>query len=146
MKTAKFEYTKRVEVDSSLAKAVYYDSETHMMSVEFHSGGSAIYGAVPEPFFEGFSTVDSIGKVYNSFVKVTFPNLSGGTVYDVTYIDKAVVRKEVSNRYTVKGYVRFSGDFAAGSTEEARELFLDSLIDEGYDEDDLAITEVYFSE
>lgn len=157
MKTATFEYTHMTEVDSSLAQAVYYNEGNQTMAVEFHETaysyvGSAIYGEVPKAFYEGFVTLNSIGKTYNGYVKKVFPNVSEGTVYDVNYVDLnaasqlLVDQKDASQRYMVKGYVRHQGSFTAGSLEEARELFLDSLSDEGYDGSDLAVTEVYILE
>ncbi|AXH49300.1 hypothetical protein HWB76_gp101 [Streptomyces phage Blueeyedbeauty] len=157
MKTTRFEYTHKTEVDSSLAQAVYYNENDQTMAIEFHElsyayAGSAIYGEVPKAFYEGFVTVDSIGKTYNGFVKKTFPNIVQGTVYDVEYVDLNEVsapisdQKEASHRYMVKGYVRHSGTFTAGNLEEARELFLDSLTEDGYDGSDLAVTEVYIVE
>jgi len=144
MKTATFEYTDKTDVDSSLATTVYYNSGNETMAIEFHNGGSAIYGSVPEGFYKGFVTLESIGGTYNSFVKKTFPNVSDGTVYDVNYVD--VNSKKPTHRYMVKGYVRHFGTFTAGSDEEARQQFLDSLHDDGYDGADLAVTEVYILE
>lgn len=147
MKTATFEYTHKTEVDSSLAQAVYYNERNQTMAIEFHDAayqtGSAIYGEVPKAFYEGFVTLNSIGKTYNSYVKSTFPNVSSGTVYDVDYVDLNSDQKDATSRYMVKGYVRHEGTFTAGSQEEARELFLDSLTEDGYDGSDLAVTEVY---
>ncbi|QOI67559.1 hypothetical protein SEA_BEUFFERT_191 [Streptomyces phage Beuffert] len=159
MKTAVFEYTHKTDVDSSLADVVYYNATNYTMAIQFKGNGynvpSVFYGSVPQSFYEGFVKTNSIGKTYNMFVKDKLPNLSGGTVYDVTYtlageVDGPIVdQKEATPevmRYRVKGYVRHVGTFVAGSLEEAREHFLDSLTEEGYDESDLAVTEVYIVE
>lgn len=147
MKTATFEYTDKTDVDSSLAQAVYYNSGNQTMAIEFHDEfsrtGSAIYGQVPEAFYRGFVTLDSIGKTYNSYIKKTFPNLSEGTVYDVDYVDmNSKVAEEENYTYKVNGYIRHTGVFSAKNRDEARQKFLDSLSDEGYDEEDMAVTEV----
>lgn len=156
MKTAVFEYTHKTEVDSSLAQAVYYNADEQAMAIEFHDGayqtGSAIYGEVPEAFYRGFVGVDSIGRVYNSYVKHTFPSLSEGTVYDVTYTDSSAkienapvekaAEKPETLAYEVRGYVRHVGKILAGSRKEAAEKFAASLTDEGYLIEDIAVTEV----
>lgn len=145
------------EVDSSLAQAVYYNENDNTMAIEFHETtysytGSAIYGEVPKAFYEGFVTLSSIGKTYNGYVKKTFPNISEGTVYDVDYVHESDVEdirsvtegnKDADEfTYKVSGYIRVAGSFAASSRHEAINRFLDSLTEDGYDEEDLAITEV----
>lgn len=147
MKTAQFEYTHMTEVDSSLAQAVYYNANDRTMAIEFitsiYDTGSAIYAEVPQTFYEGFVSLDSIGKTYNAFVKSTFKNISGGTVYNVDYVDyNSKTVQEPDPVYFVKGYVRHEGSFAAANRHEAINQFLDSLTDEGYPEEDLAVTEV----
>lgn len=146
MKTATFKYTDKTDIDSSLGTAVYYDAAGEYMAIEFHTGGSAFYGEVPEAFYKGFVTLDSIGKTYNSYVKNRFPEVSDGTVYNVNYVDANATVADQTNRYMVKGYVRHQGTFTAGSQEDARQLFLDSLSNDGYDGSDLAVTEVYILE
>jgi len=147
MKTAQFEYTHKTEVDSSLAQAVYYNAHERTMAIEFvstvYDTGSAIYAEVPQAFYEGFVTLDSIGKNYNSFVKSTFKNVSDGTVYNVEYVDyNSKTVQEPDAVYAVKGYVRHEGSFAAANRHEAINKFLNSLTEEGSSEEDLAITEV----
>lgn len=147
MKTAQFEYTHKTEVDSTLAQAVYYNAHEKTMAVEFISGvydtGSAIYAEVPQAFYDGFVSLNSIGKNYNSFVKSTFKNVSEGTVYNVEYIDyNSKTVQEPDAVYSVKGYVRHEGSFAATNRHEAISKFLDSLTEDGYAEEDLAVTEV----
>jgi hypothetical protein len=153
VKTARFEYTHMSEVDSSLAQALYYNADEKTLALEFHSNvydtPSAIYGEVPQAFYEGLLTVDSLGKVYNTFIKKTFPNVSEGTVYDVEYVDASARvsgEKTPRNTYMVKGYIRYQDTFEADSLEGAREQFLDTLTGEGYDGNDLAVTEVYILE
>ncbi|AXG66270.1 hypothetical protein SEA_ANNADREAMY_185 [Streptomyces phage Annadreamy] len=160
MKTAVYEYTHRTNVDSSLADVVYYNATNYTMAIQFKNNGystpSVFYGSVPEVFYDRLVKADSLGKTYNMFVKDKLPNLSGGTVYDVTYtlageadsepiVDQKVATPETM-RYRVKGYVRHVGTFEADSLEEAREFFLDSLVEDGYDASDLAVTEVYIVE
>lgn len=152
MKTARFEYTHMSEVDSSLAQALYYNADEKTLALEFHSNvydtPSAIYGEVPQAFYEGLLTVDSLGKVYNTFIKKTFPNVSEGTVYDVEYVDissQTLVKKsEETGEYVfkVRGYIRHEDTFRANTRLEAQQAFLDSLLAEGYPEDSLAVTEV----
>lgn len=147
MKTAQFEYTHKTEVDSSLAQAVYYNANDRTMAVEFVSGiyntGSAIYEEVPQAFYEGFVTLDSIGKNYNSFVKSTFKNVSEGTVYDVEYVDyNSKQAPEETNTYIVHGYIRVKTAIDAKNSATARQLFLADLIEDGYESETLAVTEV----
>jgi hypothetical protein len=148
VKTATFEYTDMTEVDSSLAQAVYYNADEQAMAVQFRNGGSVFYGNVPESFYRGFVTLDSIGGTYNSYVKKVFPNVSGGTVYDVTYtpdsgkIEDAPVEKSDELTYEVYGYIRVGGKFIAGSRKEAADKFAASLLEDGYELDEIAVTEV----
>lgn len=155
MKTAVYKYTHRVEVDSSLADVVYYNNTNYTMAIQFKNNGystpSVFYGSVPEAFFQGLVKSDSLGKTYNMFVKDKLPNLSNGTVYNVDYQadveEPAVIEdsKEVpveDSIYLVHGYIRVSGSFTASNRTEAREKFLDSLAEDGYDEDEVAVTEV----
>ena len=44
--------------------------------------------------------------------------------------------------YLVKGYVRHQGTFTAKSREEAASLFIEALEDDGYDGEEIAVTEV----
>lgn len=148
MKTAVFEYTHKTLVDSSLAQAVYYNAENQTMAVQFHEKyhqtGSAIYGEVPQSFYEGFVTVNSLGGIYNGYVKHTFPNVSEGTVYDVDYVDvnKPQVTETTKMRYLVQGYTRVTGTFDATDRLDAMHQFMEGLKEDGHDEDDVAVTEV----
>ena len=150
MKTAEFEYTHSVEVDSSLADTLFYNENTQEMAIQFHYNGhntpSVMYGQVPRGFFDGFASSNSIGKVYNSYVKSTFPSLSYGTVYDVTYVnigDK--VAGEDSMEYIVMGYVRHKAKIPAKDSLAAIQIFVDGLVAEGYEPDEIAVTEVEIS-
>jgi len=143
VKTAVFQYTHKTEVDSSVAHTVYYSADEQTMAIQFHNGSSAFYGSVPESFYRGFVTLSSIGGTYNSYVKKVFPNVSGGTVYNVNYVDASEKKEETSeSRYLVHGYIRVSGTFTAASRGKAMEQFLDSLTEDGYDEEEIAVTEV----
>jgi hypothetical protein len=153
MKTAKFEYTHGHEVDdSSLATGVYYNSKNYTLAVQFHDypygTPSAFYGGVPESTYRDLINARSLGVEYNANIKDKFVNLSGGTIYNVTYCDISEPAVESKNadttgyNYTVNGYVRFSGDFTAKNRQDAMAQFIDMLVDEGYDEDVLAVTEV----
>lgn len=149
MKTAAFKYTDVTEIpDSSLAVAVYYNSTNYTMSIQFkgYSEPSAIYGAVSKETYESLIRAESLGTFYNTTIKPRFPNLSNGTVYHVQYTPdesvQVVVKEEEGYTYKVDGYIRHSDTFHAKNREEARQLFLDSLTDEGYAEETLAVTEV----
>lgn len=153
MKTALYKYTHKTDVDSSLADVVYYNDSNYTMAIQFKSNGystpSVFYGNVPQAFYEGFVKSQSLGKSYNMFVKDKLPNLSEGTVYGVTYEDENPEpiedQKDAQSDdsvYLVHGYVRISGSFVASDRNEAREKFLDSLTEDGYDEDEIAVTEV----
>ncbi len=158
MKTAKFEYTHWFDADSSFVKAVYYNEKNYTLAVEFQSyvydSPVALYGAVPKEIYGRMSNAESVGSFYNQTIKPGYPNLSNGTIYNVDYVNVGEAKgnegQKVATpepmRYRVKGYVRHAGNFTAGSLDEARELFLDSLKEDGYDETDLAVTEVYILE
>lgn len=154
MKTATFEYTHKTEVDSSLAEAIYYNAENKTMAIQFNSKsgmttGSAIYDEVPKAFYDGFVTVSSIGRTYNGFVKVTFPNISEGTVYGVKYVLAGTPiegEKDASVRdYVVSGHIRHTQSYRAESAKAASQMFIDTLVEEGYDVDELVVTEVELS-
>lgn len=152
MKTATFEYTHGNEIDnSSLATGVYYNSKNYTLAIEFHDypygTPSAFYGGVPESVYRDLINANSLGVAYNTTIKDKFPNLSGGTIYNVNYValdgvEDNKVAEEENFTYMVHGYVRHQGTFQAKNREEARQMFLDSLSDEGYDGSDLAVTEV----
>ena len=170
MKTGTYEFTHKAEVDSSLASAVYYNSENHTLAIEMHENGdywnprtpSVFYAGVPYEVFEGLTEkTDSVGRAYNMFVKDKYQNISNGTVYDVEYVDGTVSVQDVTKatevdvakpivgqtdsrrEYEVRGYVRMPNMyFRAASPEEAAEMFVDTFDDEGYDRDDVAVTEV----
>jgi KTSC domain len=158
MKTATFEYTNRFFADSSFVKAVYYNKKNYTLAIEFedytYGTPTAFYGAVPEHIYADMVEAESTGSFYNETIKPGYPNLSNGTVYNVSYEyvgepqnsqdQKVAAPKQMT--YRVKGYIRHTDNFTAGSLEEARELFLDSLKEEGYDGSDLAVTEVYILE
>lgn len=155
MKTATFKYTHGYEVDnSSLATGVYYNSKNYTLAIQFHDypygTPSAFYGGVPESTYRDLINANSLGVAYNTTIKDEFVNLSNGTVYNVDYIaldgaeDSKVLTVAESNEsvYLVKGYIRVAGSFTATNRSEAREKFLDSLTEDGYDDEDLAVTEV----
>lgn len=160
MKTGIFEYTDKAVVDSSLVQAVYYNRSNYTLALEFHGFAphpSVFYAAVPYSVFEGLTEkTDSVGRAYNMFVKNKFQNISDGTVYGVNYHNASDVEaapltaaepiqgeKEASDlTYRVQGYIRVSGEFDAANRHAAIGQFLDSLTEDGYDEEDLAVTEV----
>jgi hypothetical protein len=154
VKTAKFEYTHGHEVDdSSLATGVYYNSKHHALAVEFHDypygTPSAFYGGVPESAYRNLINARSLGAEYNASIKDKYVNLSNGTIYNVYYSpaegvedSKVAVKEETDFTYMVHGYVRHQLTVKAKDREEARNKFLDSLTEEGYDASDLAVTEV----
>jgi hypothetical protein len=64
----------RVPVDSSAAKSVGYESETHTLEVEYTSGGVYRYFWVPEAVYDALRFADSVGKFINAHIKEHYPH------------------------------------------------------------------------
>jgi hypothetical protein len=61
-----------VEVDSSLVRAVAYDSETRALDVEFASGQIYSYSGVPQAIYDAFISSDTKGQFFNQVVRPTY--------------------------------------------------------------------------
>lgn len=107
MKTATFNYTHKSEVYSSLAEFVYYNDQTHELALElvnesYGPTASVIYDQVPFHIYEALVDVDnSVGRIYNQFVKNVYTNASDGTVYDVNYCHLAPEVEDVTKSVTL---------------------------------------------
>ncbi|BAZ09438.1 hypothetical protein NIES4071_12460 [Calothrix sp. NIES-4071] len=56
-------------VDSSLANAVGYDAENHVLQVEFQNGAVYQYTGVDDEVWDDLQQTDSIGKYFNQEIK-----------------------------------------------------------------------------
>jgi hypothetical protein len=141
MKTANFEYTDMSEVDSSFARAVYYNTHTRELAISLRGPYSptVIYEDVPVSVFTDLVDSDSVGSTYNQSVKSVYRNVSDGTVYDVKF--SAYEEPEVKT-YTVHGFVEFTATFIASSPREAAEKFAREMNSEGFRPDTVKIKEV----
>lgn len=152
MKTAKFEYTHGNEIDnSSLAAGVYYNSTNYTLAIEFHEYAygtpSAFYAGVSEQTYRDLVNANSLGVAYNTQIKDKFANISGGTIYNVDYVpadgaEDNKVAEEKDFTYMVHGYVRQKLTIKAKDRDEARAGFLHYLENDGYEPEDIAVTEV----
>jgi hypothetical protein len=59
-------------VSSSMASAVGYDRDEHLLQVEFHSGVVYQYSGVDSETWEDLHSSDSIGRFYNHEIKGRF--------------------------------------------------------------------------
>lgn len=84
-----FPYTDMSDVDSSLATGIFYNSETHDLAIQMLTQygpiPSVIYEQVPYSTFAALVDSRSVGKTYNQFVKNSYKNKFGKTVYEVRY-------------------------------------------------------------
>lgn len=56
-------------VDSSMANALGYDAENHVLQVEFNNGAVYQYTGVESEIWEELQETDSIGKYFNHEIK-----------------------------------------------------------------------------
>jgi hypothetical protein len=59
----------RVNVESSLLKALGYDAGTSTLEVEFHNGSVYVYAGVPEGVYSEVMGSESVGKAFNRLIK-----------------------------------------------------------------------------
>ena len=59
----------RVNVDSSLLKALGYDAGTSTLEVEFHNGSVYMYDGVPEGVYSEVMGAESVGKAFTRLIK-----------------------------------------------------------------------------
>lgn len=154
--TTVFEYTKMAFVDSTLADAIYYNEKNYTLAIQFADSWrthkpSVIYSGVPKDVYDALAASDSVGKTYNVSVKNKYVNLSGGTIYGVEYrsIEPEVAdvatdsEKSVETEsFEVYGYIRVSARIDAEDRKDAATKFAARLMDDGYDLDEIAVTEV----
>lgn len=62
----------RQPVQSSNLRTVGYDSDTHILEIEFHHGGVYQYFDVPEDIFQGLLSASSKGKYHHRFIKKAY--------------------------------------------------------------------------
>ncbi len=60
---------KRINVTSTDIRSVGYDSMSHVLEVEFHSGGIYQYFGVPVSVYDGLMNAASHGTYFNQYVK-----------------------------------------------------------------------------
>lgn len=59
-----------VPVESAAIKAVGHDASTGIIHVEFHSGGTHLFGPFTTRDFESLLDADSIGKHFHANIRV----------------------------------------------------------------------------
>lgn len=59
-----------VPVESAAIKAVGHDASTGIIHVEFHSGGTHLFGPFTARDFESLLDADSIGKHFHANISV----------------------------------------------------------------------------
>lgn len=62
----------RFPVVSSDLRSVGYDPETHILEIEFRSGGVYRYSGVPEAVYSGLLTAGSKGRYFHARIKDHF--------------------------------------------------------------------------
>lgn len=60
---------KRQSVSSSNISSIGYDSESHTLEIEFHSGGVYQYFAVPQSIYDELMHASSHGSYFHLYVK-----------------------------------------------------------------------------
>jgi hypothetical protein len=126
----KFEYTDFSEVDSSLAEAVYYNSETREMALECWNRSTLIYTDVPYGVFSQLINSRSVGSTYNVSVKGQYTNKYGGAVTLVEFEDVSDLvpeqeeKKGNERKFIVRAVVPLDAEVTAGSLDEAVAYFM----------------------
>jgi hypothetical protein len=59
----------RQNVSSSDIKSIGYDRESHILEIEFHSGGIYQYFNVPVTIYENFMSASSHGEFFHQNIK-----------------------------------------------------------------------------
>ena len=148
--SVQFKYTDMSGLDSSLAKAVYYNADTGDLGIVVHGAhsGVLVYSNVPVDVFNGFVDSDSAGSFYNTRIRGVYTNPFGATRYDVEFIP--VPEENVENdkkagsltAFKVRGSVEFSLEIDAVNPEAAVAIFKEELAELGYDEAIVNVKEV----
>lgn len=64
---------KWLPVESSNMKAVYYNKESHKLSIQFRSGGTYIYSEVDEELYGQLMEAESKGKFFIANIRNSKP-------------------------------------------------------------------------
>ena len=62
-----------IKVNSSDIYAIDYDKDTHVLTIQFHSGGIYEYSNVSESTFNQLLNAGSKGRYFHTFIKDRYP-------------------------------------------------------------------------
>lgn len=68
----------RKTITSTSIREIGYDSDSQLLEITFHRGGSYEYSGVPQDEYDAFMAAESQGKYFHAYIKNKYPTTKIG--------------------------------------------------------------------